>query len=159
MKETPEALLRAKAIFDYRDGQLLWKEKTGKKVVIGRRAGWSHPIFVYREVKIDGMCFKEHRVIWAMHNNAWPKHEIDHINHIKDDNRIENLRDVTARINQITKPISRNNTSGHKGVRWRPDKNKWQAYAATMGKFKSLGHFAFKHQAVEARLIYERGCV
>lgn len=154
MKETPEALARAKQIFEYRDGMLFWKEKVCSKVVIGRRAGCPHPLFKYRDVKIDGTSFKEHRVIWAMLTGAWPKNEIDHINHIKDDNRIENLRDVTPSINQLTKPMCRNNTSGAKSVRWRSNRNKWQAYANTSKGFKSLGHFHTKEEAVAAREIY-----
>lgn len=154
MKETPEALARAKQIFEYRDGKLFWKEKVCSKVVIGRRAGWPHPLFIYREVKINGVCFKEHRVIWAIHTGKWPEHEIDHINHVKDDNRIENLRDVTPSINQLTKPLCRNNTSGAKSVRWRPDKNKWQAYANSSKGFKSLGHFLTKEEAIAAREAY-----
>ena len=150
MKETPKALARALEIFKYSEGKLFWKEKTGKKVVIGNRAGSSNPMFIYRDVNIDGVRFKEHRVIWAMHNGTWPKLEIDHINHIKDDNNIENLRDITPRLNQLTKPICKNNTSGYKGVRWRKDRNKWQAYTNVASKFKSLGHFINKEGAIRA---------
>ena len=85
-----------------------------------------------------------------MHNGTWPKLEIDHINHIKDDNNIENLRDITPRLNQLTKPICKNNTSGYKGVRWRKDRNKWQAYTNVTSKFKSLGHFINKEGAIRA---------
>jgi len=155
MRETPEALARALEIFDYLEGMLFWKEKTGKKVVIGNRAGCPNPTFIYRDVNIDGVRFKEHRVIWAMHNGAWPKLEIDHINHIRDDNKIENLRDITPRLNQLTKPISKNNTSGHKGIRWRKDRNIWQAYSSVASKFKNLGHFISKEEAIIARTNYE----
>tara|TARA_R110000765_G_scaffold23889_1_gene60073 strand:- start:1652 stop:1879 length:228 start_codon:yes stop_codon:yes gene_type:complete len=34
-----------------------------------------------------------------MHNGDWPVHTIDHINRVRDDNRIENLRDVTMKEN------------------------------------------------------------
>ena len=84
---------------------------------------------------------------------------VHHKNGVRNDNRIENLRDVTASVNQRTKPISKSNTSGFKGVRWRPDKNKWQAYATILGKFKSLGHFVSQMEAIEARLNYEKSIV
>lgn len=155
-KETTEALLRAKQIYEYRDGALYWKEKVAKKVVIGSRAGYLNTHNGYRDIKIDGVGFKEHRVVWAIMNGEWPAHEIDHINRIRDDNRIENLRDVEPRINQLNHPIRTDNTSGHPGVCWRPGKNKWQAYFCVMGKFKSLGHFLSLEEAVAVRTAYER---
>lgn len=156
VKETVEALLWAKETYEYRDGALYWKEKVSKKVVVGNRAGCLNVYTGYRDVRIYGVRFKEHRVVWAILNGEWPKHEIDHVNGIKDDNRIENLRDVTPRVNQATKPLNRNNASGYKCVRWRPDKNKWQAYHSVMGKFKSLGHFISLEAAIAARAAYER---
>lgn len=43
------------------------------------------------------------RVIWAMHNSAWPTQQIDHINRVRSDNRIDNLRDVSLAVNQANK--------------------------------------------------------
>ena len=39
----------------------------------------------------------------------WPENEIDHINGIKDDNRINNLRDVTNRQNALNVGVFKNN--------------------------------------------------
>lgn len=157
MRETEEIIARALQIFEYRDGRLFWKEKAGKKVAIGARAGWSHPVGIYRYVKINGVCFLEHRVVWAMHNNAWPKYEIDHINRVRNDNRIENLRCVTHVQNQANLPLRKDNKYGHTGIRWRSDRNKWQAYVHSLGKFVSIGHFQDKKMAIEARLAYLGG--
>ena len=157
MKETQQALDRARQIYEYRDGMLFWKEKTGRKVVVGSRAGTAHPTLTYREVRIDGLHYKEHRVIWAIHHGKWPEHQIDHINRFKDDNRIENLRDVSPSVNLRNTGIRSNNTSGSIGVRWRADRNKWQAYVSIGGKFKNIGHYITKPEAEKARIefIYE----
>ena len=159
MSETIEALARAKQLFEYRNGCLFWKEKTTKKVVIGARAGTSNSQNTYRDVKIDGVRFKEHRVIWAIHNDVWPEYEIDHINNIRDDNRIENLRDVPHRQNQLNMPLRKDNKYGCKGIRWRPDRSKWQAFTSMHGKFKNLGHFDTKEAATDARESYLRDAI
>ena len=44
------------------------------------------------------------------------KGQIDHINGIKTDNRLCNLREATRSQNQVNTPVVKNNTSGFKGV-------------------------------------------
>ena len=44
---------------------------------------------------MKGRQYLQHRVAWALHYGEWPASFIDHINHIRDDNRIHNLRVVT----------------------------------------------------------------
>ena len=60
----------------------------------GKRAG-SIVGCGYRQVAIDAWLYKEHRVIFALHHGHWPEQVIDHINHIRSDNRPINLRDVS----------------------------------------------------------------
>lgn len=48
----------------------------------------------YLRIKIKGKIYLSHRLIFAMFNGKLPKEEIDHINRIRTDNRIENLREV-----------------------------------------------------------------
>lgn len=54
----------------------------------------------YVIVKVKKKQFKAHRVVWLVCNGEWPNGEIDHINHKRDDNRIENLR-VVSRMENI----------------------------------------------------------
>lgn len=49
----------------------------------------------YRQIRIDGILFMAHRLVWLMIRNEWPLDDIDHINRNRDDNRIENLRVAT----------------------------------------------------------------
>lgn len=46
---------------------------------------------------------------------------------------------------------SKRNTSGYTGVSWRTDKQKWQASIYFNGKYKHLGYFDRKEDAIEAR--------
>lgn len=50
----------------------------------------------YRSVILLGCRIKYHRVVWLIHHGYLPEGNIDHINGVKDDNRIENLRIATA---------------------------------------------------------------
>lgn len=46
----------------------------------------------YLIYKIKGKQIKAHRLVWFLCNGNFPESELDHINRIRDDNRIENLR-------------------------------------------------------------------
>lgn len=81
----------------------------------------------YLEVGIRGGIYKVHRVAWAMHYGEWPKHNIDHINGKKADNRIVNLRDVPQAINiQNAYCVQSNSKTGFRGVHH----NQWGTFAA-----------------------------
>lgn len=76
---------------------------------------------------------------------------IDHINRNPLDNRKENLRFVTPRVNQINKGLSDKNKSGYAGVSWRKDSNRWRAQITVNGKAIGLGCFESLDDAIKAR--------
>lgn len=51
----------------------------------------------YRTLKVDGRKYLAHRLAWFYVHGEWPPRglEIDHVNRVRDDNRISNLRVVT----------------------------------------------------------------
>jgi len=71
----------------------------------------------YVRVRLLGHEFKAHRLAWLLTYGAWPLAEIDHINGCPSDNRISNLRDVSAAENgwNRTKPM-KNSKTGVLGV-------------------------------------------
>ena len=101
----------------------------------------------YRRIKIDGRVYKYHRVVWFHQTGEWPV-EIDHINRVKDDNRIENLRAVSRSENQQNKTETSYNTSGCKGVR--KVRNGWVSVIFSNGNRFHLGTFATFEDAVAA---------
>lgn len=48
----------------------------------------------YVKIRAGDRSYGAHRLAWFYMNGAWPHHQIDHINRVKYDNRISNLRDV-----------------------------------------------------------------
>ena len=88
---TPEELAQ---VLEYKDGQVFWKKPISTKIKIGARAG-SKRKDDYRGIRYKKKEYKEHRVVWCLCKGEWPNRDIDHINRIKDDNRIENLRLVS----------------------------------------------------------------
>jgi len=119
------------------------------RVQEGQRAG-SLARDGYRYVRIGKQRYLEHRLAWFMSFGEWPK-EIDHINGVKDDNRIANLRNVTRGQNMANAPRQVNNTSGHKGVSFDKTNRKWIAYVTVAGKQKNLGRFDSINDAVAVR--------
>lgn len=93
-----------------------------------------------------------HRLAWYAINSDIPNGmEVDHINGIKSDNRICNLRLVTDQGNARNMSISKNNKSGITGVSWCKDRNKWRATIMNNGKQISLGYFNNIDDAIKIR--------
>lgn len=78
-------------------------------------------------------------------------HEIDHINRDKLDNRINNLREVTHRVNVLNFGMQKNNTSGVRGVVFAKERSKWMARIKVNGKDVFLGYFSELSDARIAR--------
>jgi hypothetical protein len=72
---------------------------------------------------IDGKLYGAARLAWLYVHGEWPKNQIDHINRLRDDNRLVNLRDVTHTEN--CNNISTNNGLPE-GVYWHTKSAKYQ---------------------------------
>lgn len=91
---------------------------------------------------------KMHRLVMGATN---PDIKVDHIYHNKFDNRKSQLRLVSDSQNQQNRGIIQSNTSGHTGVYWHKNKNKWESLIAINRKLKYLGMFDDYAQAVKVR--------
>ena len=79
----------------------------------------------YVKICVDKKRFFAHRLAWMYMYGEWPRKEIDHLNHIKDDNRIINLRDVSRSDNARNFPLFLTNTSGYSGLYFNKKKKRW----------------------------------
>lgn len=95
----------------------------------------------YHTGAIWGKMLLAHRVAWAIHYGQWPDQFLDHINGVRTDNRICNLREATQAENRCNAVVGSNSASGVKGVRWDARESKWQARVTVSRKQKHLGYF------------------
>ena len=171
---TPE-LCRQLLRYNPETGKLYWRERSpemfeGRKrpadllcrIWNGGNAGQEAFTYIgnhgYFSGSILNIGFTAHRVIWAMQVGEWPTHDIDHIDGDRQNNRWQNLRDVTHAVNLRNAAGKSNNKSGATGVNWRADKGKWRARIMVDGKDVSLGHFDSFDEAVAVREAAQSSC-
>lgn len=92
-----------------------------------------------------------HRAAWAIEFGQWPEDQIDHINGVKTDNRIVNLRCVSDAENRKNMPRPKNNGSGVVGVSWYTPRRAWRARIRHQGRDLHVGYFGSFDEAVSAR--------
>jgi len=94
----------------------------------------------YLQIRVNGKIYLTHRLVWLWHHGMWPKNQVDHINRVKNDNRIENLRDVLQVDNCKNLNVKNNNVSGVTGVHWCNHHGKWVAQIKVNYKHIFLGN-------------------
>lgn len=105
----------------------------------------------YARTRVNGKGVYMHRLLMNP-----DKYQVDHINHIKLDNRKNNLRLVTNQENHFNKVETRSNTSGKAGVYHHSQCDRWCVQIIVNGKTIYGGLFKEFSKAVEAREELER---
>lgn len=153
----PVEYLRKRLRYEPETGKLFWLDceemsKSWRTRWSEKEAFTSLDSHGYFQGKIHNTNIMAHRAIWAIYHGQWPEDCIDHINGIRVDNKIENLRVVTKQENKKNAAMRSDNTSGITGVYWYKSKQKWRAQIKTKGVFKSLGFFVTIEDAAAARI-------
>ena len=124
------------ALFEYRDGDLHWKARTISRgrpsVLTGRKVGCPNGSG-YLTMVHNKRKYYLHQLVFLMHHGYIPAN-IDHIDGVGSNNRIENLRSASVSENLCNTKINTVNTSGFKGVHFNKQKKKWQAKLCVRGK-------------------------
>ena len=95
----------------------------------------------YWMICVDGKKYRAHRLAWLYCYGEMPKVSIDHINHNKLDNRVENLRQVTNSENHRNMGMQSNNKTGYRGVSYAKERGKFVARIKDGNVYRGLGYF------------------
>lgn len=94
---------------------------------------------------------KVHRLVCkTFHPEFKEELQVDHINHIRDDNKLSNLRLVTNQQNAMNQKIHRNNKSGFKGVSYDKSSKKYRARIMLSGRSIYIGCYQTAEEAAAA---------
>lgn len=145
---------RARLSYDAVAGQFTWLVTASSAAVAGNRAG-SKSRNGYIRIAIDGRRYLAHRLAWLMTHGEWPRGQIDHINGVRDDNRIANLRDVSAFVNQQNRHRAQG-SNRFPWVHWKRSENRWRGCFRVNGRDVTVGHFRDPEAAYAAVLMKRR---
>lgn len=122
-------------VYEYRDGHLYYKVNRRPRMA-GDRVG-SNDGTGYIKTEIYQQSMMVHRIIFAMHHGFFPQ-EVDHINRIRNDNRLENLRACNRRENTHNMPAFKSRAGAKNVIR---KAGKWVAVVRINGKHRRFGAF------------------
>lgn len=139
-----------KDTFYYKEGKLYYLKwiKGISKDLVDKPAGNLHPLG-YRAIKIKGRIYREHLLVWLMFHGTFPENEIDHINNVYSDNRIENLRE-SSRSENCCNRHGWSKYSNFKGVSPNKRGKPWEARITINKQRVSLGTFETEEAAARA---------
>lgn len=103
----------------------------------------------YSAIRVCGRLYKAHRLAWLYVYGEMPV-VIDHINGVKSDNRILNLRNCTSKQNAENQKLRSNNKTNHRGVYWSSNEGKYKAQVGHTGNIHHLGTFTRIQDAISA---------
>lgn len=137
-------------------GHFTWKSSRGRAgsgVAAGRKTN-----FGYMQIRIDGRLYLSHRLAWLHVNKSWPENEIDHIDCVRDNNKISNLRDVPRRVNRENrrKAQSNNRSTGLLGSYMTGTDGRYMARIRVHGKVIHLGIYETADAAHQAYISAKR---
>jgi hypothetical protein len=143
--------------YDPETGEFKWTG-VASRTIHGSVAGYIHNRDGYHLISIKHRKYRSHRLAWLYMTGEWPKNQIDHINGIRNDNRIANLRDVTSSENNHNRKYanSNNKSCGTLGVSYLKNLGMFQSYIKVNGKPFYLGCYDSKELAHEAYLTAKR---
>lgn len=115
----------------------------------------------YLHMRVDYKMYQNHRVAWLWFYGEWPSAHVDHIDGVRDNNRIANLRDVPQIINQQNRRDPRvGSASQVMGVRL--VKGSWQSRIYFHKREWILGYFDTPEEAhaayLGAKRLFHPGC-
>lgn len=143
---------QVRKLFNYNPetGELIRRVQTASRAKVGDVVGCANTKG-YLMVRVNGKLRLNHKVAFLHFHGYLPKY-IDHINGVKNDNRIKNLRSCTLSQNNRNATKRKDNTSGFKNVSWNKRVNKYRVQIKVNRKNKYIGHFTDINEANQAAI-------
>lgn len=152
-----QAELKSFVKYNSKTGIFTWLNPLSNRVKVGDVVGFKSNLYLATSILAKRHYL--HRLAWLYMYGENPPQFIDHINGIRSDNRILNLRLASnLENNQNQKYPQSHNTSGFRGVHVRKDVviNKYGAKIKFKGKVTYLGHYKTLEEAYEVYLQAKR---
>lgn len=146
----PVNIARLNDLLTYNQSTGVFTWKLPRRCIRAGSAAGTINHYGYVVIKIDGLTYKAHRLAWMWATGRFSDLEIDHINRIRSDNRLSNLREATSSQNKHNASMRTDNTSGLKGVSYSADRRKFVAQISVNGKNQNLGRFSTDQEAAAA---------
>lgn len=151
MKELTQDALKELLHYDQGTGMFTWKVSRGGTAWAGTVAGSFDKVRGYWKIIVGNRNYQTHRLAWFYVYGRWPAC-LDHINRIRTDNRLANLREVTRSQNLQNTTTHRSKVSGFRGVSFCKQTGRWKAQIGLNGKNTNLGRFGAPEDAHAAYL-------
>lgn len=149
MSEITQEYLREILTYYPESGLFFWRKSTSTKIKAGQRAGGIDQNG-YVRIRINRRKYQAHRLAWLYVHGVLPPKDTDHINRVRNDNRIGNLRPATRSENKRNSGGAyANSKSGLKGVTQRA-KGKWRAQYWDGERNVTIGQFETAEAAARA---------
>ena len=149
-----QELLKERLHYDKDTGIFTWLDIKANGSRRGKVAGNTNKVTGYSiigfTISEKPYQFRAHRLAWLYEYGEFPSTQLDHINHVRTDNRITNLRMVTPLENTRNSSRMSNNTTGYTGVCFEKSRNRYRAYVYLNKKFNHLGYFKNIEDAAKA---------
>ena len=134
-----QARLKELLHYDPETGVFTWRVRRNQNVPAGHRAGHVNKRG-YRMINISHDLYAAHRLAVFYMTGQWPEDDIDHRAGARDDNRWNELRELTRTENmQNLQGAHRDSKTGLLGVA--PTRGRFGAYIRANGKNRYLGSF------------------
>jgi len=118
-----------------------WRTAHTEAGVVNNQTGYAFLGIRKNGIKV---YYGAHKIVWYLKNNFWPdNNQINHINRIRNDNKIENLellQGTKVDIESIQKIDRKNIGEWPRYVSWNKRDKKFQGSVRIDGKRKTLGY-------------------
>ena len=135
--------LRELLAYDLATGVFTWRRDV-HHVKTGQKAGGKN-LEGYWVITVNRRGYRAHRLAWLHVYGVWPRAEIDHINSVRDDNRIANLREATRAENNRNRKKQHNGRCSLKGIYLA--KGRFRAQIRAHGKTTHIGYYDTEEEA------------